>query len=100
MSLEFTFLCAINQAGALTFAGAFDFHINLAGRNMIGYEKLDKAKKKDFTVNKPKEDKDQTYESITAGDRCDELRKDMSLSRSSISISMRLQRKLKFRDSG
>ena len=46
MSLVFTFLCDTNQAKALTFEGAFDFHRKLAGRNKIGFEKLDKAKKK------------------------------------------------------
>ncbi|RVW46815.1 Transcription initiation factor TFIID subunit 1 [Vitis vinifera] len=46
MSLVFTFLCDTNQAKALTFEGAFDFHSKLAGRNKIGFEKLDKAKKK------------------------------------------------------
>ena len=56
MSLVFTFLCATNQARALTFERAFDLHKNLVRRN--------KAKKKDLTVNKPKEDKDQTFESV------------------------------------
>ena len=31
---------------------AFDFHKNLAGKNRIGFEKLDKAKKNDFIENK------------------------------------------------
>ena len=99
MLLVFTFLCATNQAKALTFEGAFDFHRNLAERNKIGFEKLDKAKKKDFTVNKPEKDKDQTFES-KIGDKCTKLREDMSLSRSSISISVRSRRKLKFQNKG
>ena len=64
MSLVFTFLCATNQARALTFERAFDLHKNLVRRNKMGFEGLDKAKKKDLTVNKPKEDKDQTFESV------------------------------------
>ena len=58
MSLVFTFLCATNQAKVLTFEEAFDLHKNLVKRNKIRFEKLDKAKKKDLTVKKPKEDKD------------------------------------------
>lgn len=46
MSLMFTFLCSTNQEKALTFDGAFDFHKNLARKNEIGFNKLDKAKKK------------------------------------------------------
>ena len=52
--------------------------------------------KKSFIVNKPKEDKDQAFEIIAEREKCIELKEDMSLSRSSISISMRLGCKLKF----
>ena len=52
----FTFLCATNQARALTFEGAFDLFKNLAGKNKIGFEQFDKAKKKDLIVNKLDED--------------------------------------------
>lgn len=58
MSLMFTFSCSINQEKALTFDGAFDFHKNLARKNEIGFNKLDKAKKKKIAENKLKEDKD------------------------------------------
>ena len=68
MSLVFTFLCATNQAKVLTFEGAFDLHKHLARRNKIRFEKLDKAKKKDLTVNKPKEDKDYAFESAAEED--------------------------------
>ena len=67
----FTFPCATNQARALTFEGTFELHKNLAGRNKIGLETFDKAKKKDFTVNKPDEDKDQALESAREGDVTD-----------------------------
>lgn len=46
MLLMFTFSCSTNQEKALTFDGAFDFHKNLARKNEIGFNKLDKAKKK------------------------------------------------------
>lgn len=46
MLLMFTFSCSTNQEKASTFDGAFDFHKNLARKNEIGFNKLDKAKKK------------------------------------------------------
>ena len=75
----FTFPCTTNQARALTFEGAFEFHKNLARRNKIGFEKFDKAKKKDLTENKLDEDKDQAIESAIEGEKCIELREDMIL---------------------
>ena len=47
----FTFLCATNQAKALTFNGAYDFHKILARKNRIGFDKWDKAKKTFFIEN-------------------------------------------------
>ena len=75
----FTFPCTTNQARALTFEGAFELHKNLARRNKIGFEKFDKAKKKDLTENKLDEDKDQAIESAIEGENCIELREDMIL---------------------
>ena len=48
MSLSFTFLCATNQAKALSLGGAFDFYKKkkLTGKTGKGFDKLDKAKKK------------------------------------------------------
>ena len=69
-----TFPCITNQARALTFEGAFELHKNLARRNKIGFEKFDKAKKKDLTENKLDEDKDQAIEFATEGEKCIELR--------------------------
>ena len=69
-----TFPCITNQARALTFEGAFELHKNLARRNKIGFEKFDKAKKKDLMENKLDEDKDQAIESATEGEKCIELR--------------------------
>ena len=52
LSLVFAFSCTTNQAKALTFEGAFDFQTNLAKRNKIGFQELDKAKKKKlFRIN-------------------------------------------------
>ena len=75
----FTFPCTINQARASTFEGAFELHKNLAGRNKIGFETFDKAKKKDFTENKLDDDKDQALESAKEGEKNIELREDMIL---------------------
>ena len=75
----FTFPCATNQARALTFEGTFELHKNLAGRNNKGFETFDKAKKKNFTENKPNEDKDHTLEFDEEGVKNIELRKDINL---------------------
>ena len=40
---------AFNQANALTFDGAFDFHMKIAGGKRTWDDWLDKAKKKDLT---------------------------------------------------
>ena len=63
-------------------------------------EKLDKAKKKYVSMNKSEDDKDQAFKSTAKEEKCTELRKDTSLSRSPISISVRLRQKLKFQESG
>ena len=65
----FTFRCTTNQARALTFEGAFELHKNLVGRNKIGFETFDKAKKKDFIENKPDDDKDHALESAKEGEK-------------------------------
>ena len=96
----FTFPCATNQARALTFEGAFELHKNLAGRNKIGFETFDKAKKKDFTENMSDDDKDHALESAKEREKNTELREDIKLWRRSISESVRLRQKLKFQDSG
>ena len=75
----FTFPCTTNQVRALTFEGAFELHKNLAGRNKIGFETFDKAKKKDFTENKHDDEKDQTLESAKESEKSIELREDMIL---------------------
>ena len=61
---------------------------------------MDKATKKDFTINKPEEDKDQANASRANGDKCKWVREDISLSRPSISKSEKLQRKLQFQEKG
>ena len=70
----FTFPCATNQARALTFKRAFSLHKNLVGRNRIGFEKFDKDKKKNLTVNKLGEYKEQTLESAVEREKYTELR--------------------------
>ena len=75
----FTFPCTTNQTRALTFEGAFELHKNLAGRNKIGFETFDKAKKKNFTKNKSIDDKDQALESAKEWEKSTELREDMIL---------------------
>ena len=83
----FTFPWATIQARALIFEGTFELHKNLAGRNKTGLETFDKAKKKDFTENKPDEDKDHALESAK-GEKRTELREDINLWRRSIIIIM------------
>ena len=51
-------------------------------------------------MNKSEDDKDQAFKSTAKEEKCTELRKDTSLSRSPISISVRLRQKLKFQESG
>ena len=53
-----------------------------------------------FIENEPMEYKDQTLESMIEKDKCTKLSEDMSLSRSSISKSMRLRWKLRFEEEG
>ena len=77
--MVFTFPCATNQVRALTFEGTFELHKNLAGRNNIGFETFDKAKKKDFIENNPDEDKDHALESDEEGEKSTELREDINL---------------------
>ena len=74
------------------------FQTKLEGMKGTGSEWLDKATKKDFTVNKPKEDKDQTLACGVDGDKWKWVREDIILSRSSISKSETLPWKLKFQE--
>ena len=90
----FTFPWATIQARALTFEGTFELHKNLVERNKIGFETFDKTKKKDFTVNKPDEDKDHALESAREGEKRTVLREDINLWRRSISESVRLDENL------
>ena len=75
----FTFPCATNQVRALTFEGVFELHKNLVGRNKIGFEAFDNAKKKDFIENNPNDDKDHALESAKEGEKNTELREDINL---------------------
>ena len=63
-------------------------------------EHWDKARKKDLTVKSPEEDKDQDLASGTENDTCRHSSDRMRPSKSSISKSERLQRKLKFQEKG
>ena len=60
----------------------------------------DKAVKKDLTVNNPEDNKDQDLASEAEVDKCIQSRERMRCSRSSISESDRLRRKLKFHEKG
>ena len=84
MSLVFTLLCATNQTKDLTLKKTWDFQTKLVGKKGVGLEWWDKTKKKDSTVNKFEEDKDQALVSRTDGDKCKWAREDMSLFKSSI----------------
>ena len=99
-SLVFTFLCTTNQTKDLTLKGTWEFQINLVGKTGGEPENWDKARKKDLTVKSPEGDKDQDLLSGTEGDKCRWSRDRMRLSKSSISESERLQRKLKFQEKG
>ena len=55
---------------------------------------------KNLTINNPKEDKDQDLASKTDGDKRKQSSEHMRLSKSSISESERLRRKLKFQEKG
>ena len=72
------FSCTTNQARALTIEGAFELHKNLAGRNKIGFETFNKAKKKNFTENKSDDDKDHALKSAK-GEKNTELKEDINL---------------------
>ena len=99
-SLVFTFLCAISQTKALTLNETWEFHTNLVGKSGDNPGICDKAIKKDLTVNNLEEDKDHDLASEAEVDICIQSRDHMRRSRSSISESKRLRRKLKFHVKG
>ena len=70
MLLIFTFLCVTYQAKDLTLRKTWDFQIKLVRRKGIGAKWSDKAAKKDFTVNKLEENKDQAITFGANGDKC------------------------------
>ena len=63
-------------------------------------ENWDKARKKDLTIKSPQEDKYQDLASETDGDKRQLSSDCMRHSKSSISESERLRRKLKFQEKG
>ena len=89
-------MCTTNQEKTLTFEEAFDVQTKLARKKGTRSRDLDKTKKKDLIENKSEEDKDHTLESTVVGDNYIKVSEDMSFSRESISVSVRLRRKLKF----
>ena len=99
-SLVFTFLCTTSQTKALTLKGTWGFHTNLVGKNGDESGIWDKAVKKDLTVNNPEDNKDQDLASEAKVDKFIQSRECMRRSRSSISESVRLWRKLKFHEKG
>ena len=97
MWLVFTILCVTNQAKDLTLKGTWDFQTKLVEKEGIESERWDKTKKKNLTINNPKEDKDHALAFETDGVKA---RENMGFSSSSISKSERLRRKLKFQEKG
>ena len=67
----------------------------MAKKNGIGFGRLDKTKKENFIQNKPKDDKNQALKSTVEGDKCIGVSENTSLSKKSISLSIKLQQKLK-----
>ena len=55
------FLLATSQAKALTLNETLDFHINLDGEKRNGVDRLNKAKRKDFIINKYEENTEKTW---------------------------------------
>ena len=90
MSLVSIFLSATNQIKVMTLEGTLDFHKKLVGWKGIEFEKLVKVKK-DFIENTLEEEGTQAFASGTNEDKCTWERKVISLSRSSISKSIRLR---------
>ena len=94
MSLPFTFLCATNQAKALTLGGAFDFYKKKNWQERMGKDLINwtRPRKKKITENERKEDKDQIFESPEKGGKYTKVSEDISLSRFSVFISLGLWR--------
>lgn len=63
------FLLATSQAKALTLNETLDLHINLDGEKRNGVDRLNKARRKDFIVNKYEENNDQALIYGTNGDK-------------------------------
>ena len=83
------------QVKTLIIDETLGFHTNLAGEKAHVSYRLDKAIKKDFIENELKEDNYQSLTSRTADDKCTHLRKEISLSSSSIYKSVWLRQKLR-----
>ena len=98
--LVFTFLCATSQTKALTFKGTWDFRTNLVEKNGDESSIWDNAVKKDLTINSPEDNKDHDLASEGEVDKFVQSRECMKRSRSSISESVRLWRKLKYHEKG
>lgn len=87
----FIFLCVTIQAKVFTLDDTLDFHRNSAiekGTTSIG---LDQDRKNEFTKNKLEKDNNQVIVFGMDGDKCTLIRENISLSRSSVSKSLRLQ---------
>ena len=98
--MVFTFLSVTNQAKHLTLNRACDFQTKSIGNDGVKSIWLDMIEKNDFTMNKPQENRDQALELGPDRDKCKYKREDMSLSRSSMSRSKRLQQKFRFHKKG
>ena len=74
-----TLLLVTSHVKALTLEGTSDYHMNFAAEKGIGAGKLDRAERKDFTMNMLEEDKDQTLISGTNDLKDTWKREDISL---------------------
>ena len=93
-------MCAANQAKTLTLDETFDFQIKLVGWKGIEYDNLDELRKKDFTENELEEVNAQACASGIDMDKCTRVREVSNPSRSLISKSIRLRRKIRFQERG
>lgn len=80
MLLVFAFLCATNQAKALTLDETLEFHINLVGEKRTKSDILEKAMKKDLTKNNLEEVNEYALASGVDEKNCIQVRGDISLS--------------------
>lgn len=79
--LVFAFLCAMNQAKALTLDETLEFYINLVEEKITKFDILEKkTMKKDLTKSNLKEVNEHALASGVDEENCTRVRSDISLS--------------------